>query len=102
MDPSVTIKFKLTDNELTGIYQKINDLKLFNKNEESTEESMISTPCSSYYLRVQTDSVQKELSWSDCRGKISDKLQQFTNYIIPIIGSKEEYKKLPIPKGGYL
>lgn len=105
MDPSVTIKFKLTDNELAGIYQKINDLKLFDKNEEPTDGNMgFVEPCSSYYLKVQIDSAQKELSWDDCRGKISvsDKLQQFTNYIIPIIESKQEYKKLPIPKAGYL
>jgi len=99
LDPSVTIKFKLTDNELSGIYQKINDLKLFDKNEERTDGNML--PCSSYYLKVQIDSIQKELSWN-CRGKISDKLQQFTNYIIPIIESKQEYKELPTPKGGYL
>jgi len=102
MDPSVTIKFKLTDNELAGIYQKINDLKLFDKNEELTEGNMFVTPCSSYYLKVQIDSDQKELSWSNCRGKISDRFRQFTNYIIQIIESKEEYKKLPAPKGGYL
>jgi hypothetical protein len=104
MNPSVTIKFKLADNELAGIYQKINDSKLFDKNEKPAEEDigMMRTPCSSYYLKVQNDSVQKELSWDDCRGKISDKFQQFTNYIIPIIESKEEYKKLPAPTGGYL
>lgn len=102
IDPSVTIKFKLTDNELAGIYQKINDLKLFDKNEEPTERNTFIEPCSSYYLKVQIDSVQKELSWNNCRGKISDKLQQITNYIIPIIESKEEFKKLPTPKGGYL
>lgn len=105
IDPSVTIKFELTNNELAGIYQKINNLKLLENNEESVEENMIVTivsPCSSYYLKVQIDSTQKELSWNNCRGKISDKFQQFTNYIIPIIESREEYKKLPTPKGAYL
>lgn len=105
IDPSVTIKFELTNNELAGIYKKMNRLKLLEKNEESVEENMIVTivsPCSSYYLKVQIDSTQKELSWNNCRGKISDKFQQFTNYIIQIIESREEYKKLPTPKGAYL
>lgn len=102
VDPSVTIKFELTNNELAGIYKKISDLKLLERNEEPTEGNMLVTPCSSYYLKVQIDSTQKELSWNNCRGKISDKFQQFTNYIISIIESREEYKKLPIPKGGYL
>jgi len=104
MDPSVTIKFKLTDSELAGISQKITDLKVFDKNEESAEGDvgMTRTPCSSYHLKAQKDSVLEELSWDDCQGKISDKLQQFTDYIIQIIESKEEYKNLPVPKGGYL
>ncbi len=102
MNPPVTINFKLSDSELAGIYQKINDLKLFDKSEEKADGNMFVTPCSSYYLKVQIDSTQKELSWDDCRGKISDKLQQFTNYIISVIESKEEYKKLPAPKGGYI
>lgn len=102
IDPSVTIKFELTNDEIAGIYKKINRLKLLEKNEESVEENMIVTPCSSYYLKVQIDSTQKELSWNNCRGKISDKFQEFTNYIIPIIESREEYRELPTPNGAYL
>jgi len=102
MDPLVTVDFKLTDKELEDIYQKMNDLKLFDKKEEPAKENMDVTPCSSYYLKIQSGSDQKELSWSDCYGKISDKLQQFTDYIIKIIESKEEYKALPKSKGGYL
>jgi len=101
MDPSVTIKFKLTDSELAGIYQKISDLKLFDIS-QPTEGNMMVTPCSSYYLKVQIGSDEKDMSWSNCRGKINDKLQQFTAYIISIIESKEDYKKLPTPRGGYL
>lgn len=102
MDPSVTVKFKLTDNELIDIYRKINDLKLFDENEKPTGGNLFVTPCSSYYLKTQTGSVQQELSWDNCRGKISDKFQQFTDYLITIIESKEEYKALPTPNGGYL
>jgi len=104
MDPSITIKFKLSDSELAGIYQKINDLKLFDKNEELTEGDINTfvTPCSNYYLKVQIDSIQKELSLDDCRGKVNDAFQQFADYIISVIESKEEYKKLPDPNGGYL
>jgi hypothetical protein len=101
IDPSVTVKMVLSNNELNNIYQKINDLKLFNESTEP-EGNMMVTPCSSYYLKVQINSEQKELSWDDCRGRISDKFQQFSSYIIQIIKSKDEYKKLPAPKGGYL
>lgn len=103
MDPPVTIKFKLTDSELAGIYQKINDLKLFDKTVEPAEGEIVQRriPCDSYYLKVQNDSVQKELSWDNCQGEISDKLQQFTSYITSIIEARDEYKKLPEGKGGY-
>lgn len=101
-DPPITIKFKLLDNEMAGIYQEINARQLFDMADELTDERMFITPCSSYYLKVQMDSVQKELSWDDCRGKASDRLKQFTGYIISIIESNEEYKKLPAPRGGYL
>jgi hypothetical protein len=103
MDPPVTIKLKLSDSELNSIFQRINDLKLFDESAEPVEGNGFGgIPCSNYYLKVQIDSAQKELSWDNCREKISDKLQEFTNYIIQIIESKEEYKKLPTPKGGYL
>lgn len=103
MNPPVTIKFKLSDGEFLAIYQKIKDLNLFDdRTKEPTNGFVIVTPCSSYYLKVQIDSDQKELSWNNCRGKINDRLQQFTDYIISIIESKEEYKKLPAPRGGYL
>jgi len=101
MDPPVTIKFKLSDGELAGVYQKISDLKLFDI-VRPTEGNMMVKPCSNYYLKVQIDSDQKELSWDNCHGEINDKLQQFTEYIISIIESKEDYKKLPIPRGRYL
>ena len=101
MDPPVTIKLKLSNSELAGIYQKINDLQLLEKDEEPTEKDMIVKPCSSHYLKIQIDSTQKEMSWDNCRGKISDRYQQITNYIISVIESREEYKKLPFPKGGY-
>lgn len=101
-EPSITTKFSLTESELAGIYQEINELKLFDKTEEPQQENVYISPCSSYYLKVQINSTQKELSWDNCSKKISDKLQNFTDYIISIIQSKEQYKKLPQPKSGYI
>jgi len=101
VDPSITIKFQLTENELTNIYHKMNNLKLFNKYEIIEEEiTMTVTPCSSYYLKVQINYTEKELSWDDCQGR--NKFQEFTDYVIEIIKSKEEYKNLPEPKSGYI
>jgi hypothetical protein len=102
MDPPVTVGFKLTDDEIAGVNKKMNDLKVFGINEASTEKNVMVTPCSNYYFKAQIGFFVKELSWDGCHGKINDELQQFTDYIIKIIEAKEEYKKLPSPKGGYL
>jgi len=102
MDQPVSIGLNLTDDEIVGVYKEMNDLKVFSINEASTEKNVMVTPCSSYYFKVQIGSLVKELSWDGCQGKINDKLQRFTDYIIKIIEAKEEYKKLPAPKGGYL
>jgi len=104
IDPPITVNLKLSNNEFESIYQKINKLKLFNKGEstKSSQPNVSVIPCSSYYLNVQDNSNQKELFWDNCRGRISDKFQQFTDFIILIIKSKEEYKKLPPTKGGYI
>ena len=101
MDTPITVEFKLSESELTDIYQKINDFGIFN-DKELIEENVAVTPCSSYYLKVQINSEQKELFWDNCRGRVNDELQQFTDYIIQVIESKDEYKELPDAKGGYL
>lgn len=101
MDPPITIQFKLTESERMGIYEKINSLHLFDEDGGRIGEGTVMVPCSSYYLKVNINSVQKELSWG-CDRKTTDKLQQFTDYVISVIQAREEYKKLPAPKGGYM
>ncbi len=100
MDPSVTVDFKLTDDELYNIYKKMIDLGVLEIT-DTAEEGMFVTPCSSYYLKVQQNSVQKEMSWDNCSGRIDDRLQEFTDYVVSIIESKEEYQELPDATGGY-
>ena len=41
------------------------------------------------------------MSWDNCRGRIDDRLQEFTAYVVSIIESKEEYQELPDATGGY-
>ena len=81
IDPPVTTEFKLADSEKAGIYRKINDLRLFEKDGEFMKGGAFVSPCSSYYLKIKTDSVERESFWDDCRG-ISDRQRQFINYII--------------------
>jgi hypothetical protein len=102
LDPPVTIKFALSSSELTEIYQKINDLNLFDKGPEQPKGNVFVTPCSNYYLKAYIDSTNKEIYWNNCRGKVSVQLEEFSSFVISIIEAKAEYKKLPIPKSGYL
>jgi len=101
IDPSITTKFNLTEKELSDVYRKIVDLGIFKKDWKFLEKNMSITPCSSYYLKIQINSEQRELSFDNCHGELSGKLQKFKDYIIKIIEAKEEYKKLPTPTGGY-
>jgi len=106
LGPPVTTKMKLSNSELKDIYKKINALGLLNDGAEPNTKSknfLNNDPCTNYYLKVQIDSEQKELSWDNCRGKIiNNNFQQFSDYIIQIIESKKEYKDLPSIEGGYL
>lgn len=97
----VKIDLKLSEIELQNIYNKIIELDLFNKT-PLQKSNIQRTPCSSFYLKTEINSSQKELSWNDCNGEIKEDFNQFTDYVIKIIESKIEYQKLPPIKGGYM
>ena len=101
MEKPIKINLKLSQNELKSIYQKITELDLFNKRPVNIISNMMITPCSGFYLKTEINSIQKEISWNNCNGKINEEFEQFTNYIIKIINSKTEYQNLPEVKGGY-
>lgn len=101
LDPSVTVDLNLSNEELDSVYRKLQTLDLFRKNPNTWEFTGI-TPCTKYQLKIQIDSRQKELNWDYCRWEIREEFQQFSDHLIEIIETKEEYKKLPEPTGGYL
>ncbi len=118
--PSITIKMKLSDEELVGIHQKLNEVDLFNeissyqqklkKEQEEYEEKIAKwiepwlpfteEPCSKYYIKVDVNSAQKDIRW-DCQVR-APKVKEFLQYMYRIIESQEEYQKSPTPKAGYL
>ncbi|MDP3772503.1 MAG: hypothetical protein Q8Q94_04005 [bacterium] len=100
--PSITVPFRLSEEEHARILTKITDLHIFDQKKPALQPFRV-IPCSSYYLKVRTDSSEKELSWSNCGGEIiPDAWTAFTDFMISLIESKEEYKKLPPARGGYL
>lgn len=103
IEKPVTIGFELSGSDLNDINQKIVDLGLLDKTPVLNSPIIrMATPCSSYYLKVQTGTVLKELSWDECKGDVRDEFRQFINYMMGIIQSKSEYKQLPEAKGAYL
>jgi len=110
-DPSITVNLSLSQEELDRIYNKMVEINFFGYPDEfsvsvSPEESVgMLTPYCSYYFKVEYDSKVKELSWEDNiinQDKKAEKLRELINLITDIVESKEEYKQLPPPRGGYI
>lgn len=111
MDPSITTDLTLTEEEKESIYQKMLEVDFFNYPDRFSvsvppgEPTGIITPHMSFYFKVVYDSQTKELWWSDeitNPDEQADKLRELIMYVIEIIESKEEYKKLPEPTSAYL
>ena len=111
LDPDITIDLKLTTDELAQILAKMKEIDFFNYPDAFIVEvppgelRMFVTPCDSYYFKVEYGSVTKELRWQDeirNENEKADRLRELIEFITDIIESKEEYKRLPEPRGGYL
>jgi len=110
MDPPITVDMVLSEEELDIILQKMMEIDFINYPDRFAVEvapgEMMGqrTPFPSYYFKVEYDSQVKELWWDDKiinESEKADRLRELINLIIGIIESKEEYKKLPAPRGGY-
>jgi len=111
MDPPITVDISLSKEELDRIYQKMIEINFFGYPDQFSvfvppgQSFGLATPHCSYYFRVEYDSKVKELSWEDNitnPDKRADKLRELITLIRDIIESKEEYKQLPPPRGGYI
>lgn len=111
LDPSITVGLSLSQEELYRIYQKMIEIDFFNYPENFSvfippgEGITMVTPYPTYYFKVEYNSKIKELSWGAeivNEDEKADKLRELNELIIDIIESKEEYRRLPSPRGGYL
>jgi len=110
-DPSITVNLSLSQEELDRIYNKMVEINFFGYPDEFSifvppgELVGMVTPHRSYYFRVEYDSRVKELWWEDDiinQDKKAEKLRELITLIQDIIESKDEYKQLPLPRGGYI
>jgi hypothetical protein len=110
LDPPVTIALSLTHDEKNRIYHKMVEINFFGFPDtfsviRDDEEAGFFMPFSSYYFNVTHKTTTKELVWEDkvfAEDDQATKLRELINVIREIVESKEAYKKLPPPTGGYL
>lgn len=109
LDPPITTKLTLTEEELQIIDVKLSEVGFYNKTDEELLPHGIllglSTPSSSYYLKVTRNGWVRELSWND--GLIysegaSEQLNDLVFLVMGIVEAKPEYQLLPEARGGYL
>jgi len=107
----VRIKMRFSQGELDSIRQKMQEIGFLNYPnvfKVSTPFGVIMgahTPYDSYYFKVVYDGKTKELFWDDeidNTNMQADKLRELIQYIRKVIESKEEYRKLPESRGGYM
>jgi hypothetical protein len=109
LDPPIITHLKFTREELNSIFILMQSIDFFNYPDTfqiHVPGDTISeiTPSIKYYYDVKIASLCKELYWNDSiiyPDTLSEKLRYLNNYIINIIVSKETYKALPEPRGGY-
>lgn len=106
MDPSITIDLRFSNEELDLIYSEMKRIDIMNYPDLFKEETgMSQRPFASYRLKIQQNGKIKEIYWEDESASESIKateMRALFSKIIEIIYSKDVYKKLPVPKGGYL
>jgi hypothetical protein len=110
-DPPITIEFSLSDEEMDRIYQKMVEVNFFCYPDKFVipvpegEFVGAGSPYQGYYFKVECGHKVKVLQWEDeitNKNEDTGKLRTLIRLIRDIIESKEEYKNLPSPRGGYL
>jgi hypothetical protein len=111
LDAPITIELQLSQEEMNSIYQKMTEIDFFNYPDKFSVTVPIGVPetrvmpYSTYFFKVTYHGRTKELLWHEKvtnSEERADKLRESIKLIRDIIESKEEYKKLPEAKSGYL
>ena len=104
-EPSVMTNLKLSDEEMNEIYSIMRDIDILSYSEDFNPISnAVQTPFETYTIKIIADGKEKYIYWKDEKAsKIEEavKLRDLFKRIHEIISTKEEYKKLPTPQGGY-
>ena len=107
-DPPITVEFRLTDEDIERIYQKMVEIDFFCYPEKFVipipdgEIVRVDSNYLQYYFRVECNNKVKIVQWSDhivYKNEDAEKLRWLTGLIIDLIESKDEYWDLPSTRG---
>ena len=104
-EPSITTNLKLTDEEMNAIYSEMRKINILSYPENYDLDSSVSQkPFEEYSIKISFDGKEKIINWKQTVTKTKEavQLRELVSKIKKIIVDKEEFKKLPEPKGGYL
>ena len=111
MDPPVTVKLKLSGDDLNRIRSKMDEIGFWDYPDvfepEPRGEGMMVTPYSSYYFKVERDGAVKEVTWENQYLYLDESLRatnlkELAQLIWGMIQATDEYKAFPEPRGGYM
>lgn len=105
VDPSFTVDFELSDEEMNTIYNEMREINILSYPEDYTPIcNVMHTPFDTYSIKIITGGREKNIHWADryiTSGEDSVRLRGLFGKIRQIIINKEEYKKLPQVRPGY-
>ncbi len=120
--PETTIEMDFLQEEKLMVYEKIEELNLFEEEIKDLGENIscqTDRPHTNYYFKTKGD-VEKELKWDDCcymdreiaetnghtlrwlpgcHQKYGEGFEIFADFMVDMITSREEHKELPEPAG---
>lgn len=105
-ETSVTTALKFSDEKMNEIYSSMRKINILNYPDNfSPKSNMRQTPFKTYSIKIIVNGKEKNIYWEDenaSNSKDAVQLRDLLNAIHKIVSGKEEYKKLPKPKAGYL
>lgn len=106
VESSITTNLNLSDEEMNTIFSEMKRINILNYPDNFNPKSdMKTTPYNTFTIKIYFDKKEKSINWNDenaSDSKEAEYLRAVFKKIISITENKEEYKKLPKAKGGYL
>ena len=106
IESPIATELKLSDEEMKIIYSEMKKISIQSYQEIfKPKGNAVQTPFTTYSIRIVFNDNIKNIYWedeNDSKTKEAIQLRELFKKIREIVSNKEEFKKLPKPKGGYM